>query len=337
MKFNTTCPAMVFLLVSAVFLFVMASGAANEAMAEDWPTRPITMVVPFSAGSASDTAGRVLAASLADVIGQQVIVEDIGGGGGMLGTARVAKAAPDGYQFVFASVDSMAISPASHKQPLYDPVADFTPVGLVVDQPIVLVARKDFPAGTMQEFVAYAKANDKTMQFGSSGVGSSSHFACARLNTAIGINPTHVPYRGSGLAMQDLMAGRIDYFCALGAAAIGPIQGGQAKGIALLTRERSPLFPDLKTADEQGIKGADSYSWTGFFFPPGTPSDIVKRLNDATSKVLTSSTTIERLRQVGVNPIPVEERSTEHLKSFIRSEADAWSAAVKASGIEMSE
>jgi tripartite-type tricarboxylate transporter receptor subunit TctC len=331
MKFRTTCPAVV-----SVVVLALAYGIVDVA-AEDWPTRPITMVIPYAAGSASDTAGRVLAAELTDVIGAQVIVEDVGGGGGMVGTARVAKAAPDGYQFVFASVDSMAISPAIHKQPLYDPVADFTPVGLVVEQPIVLVARKDLPASTMQEFVSYVRANDKTMQFGSSGVGSSSHFACARLNAAIGINPTHVPYRGSGLAMQDLMAGRIDYFCALGAAAVGPIQGGSAKAIALLTQARSPLFPDFKTAEEQGTKGADSYSWTGFFFPPGTPIDTVKKLNDATNKVLTSPTTIERLRQVGVNPISPEQRSTEYLKSFIRSEADAWRAAVKASGIAMSE
>ena len=323
--------------LAVVFSSAMAFGAANCAMAQDWPTRSITMVVPFAAGSASDTAGRVLSAELTQVLGQQVIVEDVAGGGGMLGTARVAKAPPDGYQFVFASVDSMAIAPAMHKQALYDSVTDFTPVGLVVDQPIVLVARKDLPGSTMQEFGSYTKANDKKMQFGSSGVGSSSHFACARLNAAIGVTPTHVPYRGSGLAMQDLMAGRIDYFCALGAAAIGPIEGGSAKAIALLTKERSPLFPDLKTAEEQGTAGAESYSWTGFFFPPGTPDEIVKRLNDATNKVLASSTTIERLRKVGVSPISVEQRSTEHLRKFVRSEVDAWSAVVKASGISINE
>jgi tripartite-type tricarboxylate transporter receptor subunit TctC len=319
--------------LAATILFAAVLGAVSSATAQTWPTRTVTMVVPFAAGSASDTAGRVLAAGLSEVLGQQVIVENIGGGGSMIGTARVAKSAPDGYQFVFASVDSMAIVPAMHKQVLYNTIADFTPVGLVVDQPIVLIARKDLPANTMQEFVSYAKANDKAMQFGSSGVGSSSHFACARLDAAIGVNPAHVPYRGSGLAMQDLIAGRIDYFCALGAAAIGPLDGGAAKAIALLTAERSALFPNLKTANEMGVKGADTYSWTGFFFPKGTPEEIVKKLSEATDKVLSSPKTIERLQKVGVAPIPAEQRSPAYLTKFIRSEVDTWSAAVKASGI----
>jgi len=145
---------------------------AQSALAETWPTRAVTMVVPFAAGSSSDTAGRVLAVGLSEALGQQVIIENIGGGGGMTGTARVAKAAPDGYQFVFASVDSMAIVPTMHKRPLYNSVTDFTAVGLAVEQPIVLITRKDLPVNSMQEFVAYAKANHKQMQFGSSGVGS---------------------------------------------------------------------------------------------------------------------------------------------------------------------
>src|SRR5882757_138400 len=242
-------------------------GAAQSAVAETWPTRAVTMVVPFAAGSSSDTAGRVLAVGLSEALGQQVIIENVAGGGGMTGTARVAKATPDGYQFVFASVDSMAIVPTMHKKPLYNSVTDFTAVGLAVEQPIVLITRKDLPVNSMQEFVAYAKQNHKQMQFGSSGVGSGSHFSCARLNAALGIDPTHVPYRGSGLAMQDLIAGRIDYFCALGAAAMGPLESEQAKAMALLTGERSALFPTLKTAKELGFAGVDSYFWTAFFFP----------------------------------------------------------------------
>src|SRR5579871_5762141 len=204
------------LALCALAIIATAGGAA----AQNWPTRPVTMVVPFAAGSASDTAGRLLAVGLSEALGQQVIVEAIGGGGGMTGTARVAKASPDGYQFVFASVDSMAIVPATHKMPLYDSVADFTPAGLVVEQPIVLITRTDLPVSTLQEFRAWTKLNHRVMQFGSSGVGSGSHLACARLNVALGIEPTHVPYRGSSLAMQDLIGGRIDYFCAVAAAAV---------------------------------------------------------------------------------------------------------------------
>src|SRR5258708_2844539 len=297
-------------------------GATQSSGAETWPTRPVTMVVPFAAGSSSDTAGRVIAVGLSEALGQQVIIENIGGGGGMTGTARVAKAAPDGYQFVFASVDSMAIVPTMHKRPLYNSVTDFTAVGLAVEQPIVLITRKDLPVGSMQEFVTYAKANHKQMQFGSSGVGSGSHFSCARLNAALGIDPSHVPYRGSGLAMQDLVAGRIDYFCALGAAAMGPLESGQAKAMTLLTSERSPLFPKLQTAKEQGFPGIDSYFWTAFFFPKDTPDAIVQKLYDATTHELKAPATVERLKNAGVAPIAPELRTPAYLKTFIASEVD---------------
>jgi tripartite-type tricarboxylate transporter receptor subunit TctC len=307
--------------------------AAQSAAAETWPSRPVTMVVPFAAGSSSDTAGRVIAVGMSEALGQQVIIENIGGGGGMTGTARVAKAAPDGYQFVFASVDSMAIVPTMHKRPLYNSVTDFTAVGLAVEQPIVLITRKDLPVNSMQEFVAYAKANHKQMQFGSSGVGSGSHFSCARLNAALGIDPTHVPYRGSGLAMQDLIGGRIDYFCALGAAAMGPLESEQAKAMTLLTSERSALFPKLQTAKEQGFPGIDSYFWTAFFFPKDTPDAIVQKLYDASNQTLNSPVTVERLRKAGVTPIAPELRTPSYLKTFIGAEVENWSAQIKASGV----
>jgi tripartite-type tricarboxylate transporter receptor subunit TctC len=306
---------------------------AGAALAQSWPTRPVTMVVPFAAGSSTDTTGRLLAVGISEALGQQVIIENIGGAGGMTGTARVAKAAPDGYQFVFASVDSMAIVPALHKAPLYNSVTDFTAAGLVVEQPIVLITRPDLPVNTLQEFVVYAKANHAKMQFGSSGVGSGSHFSCAKLNAAIGIEPTHVPYRGSGLAMQDLIGGRIDYFCALGAAAMGPLEAGNVKAIALLTSERSDLFPALRTSKDLGIPGVDSYFWTAFFFPKDTPGAIVLKLHDATTRTLKSPIMLERLKQTGVAPIAPELRTPAYLKTFIGREVDNWAAMVRASGI----
>jgi tripartite-type tricarboxylate transporter receptor subunit TctC len=322
-------------LCAAVLSMLALVGSIGGSRAQEWPTRPVTMVVPFAAGSATDISGRVLAAGLSEALGQQVIVENIGGGGSMTGTAHVAKAMPDGYQFVFASVDSMAIVPAMHKSPIYNSVTDFTPVGLVIDQPIVLITRKDLPVSTMQEFVAYAKATHGSMQFGTSGVGSGSHFACARLNAAIGVEPAHVPYRGSGVAMQDLLAGRLDYFCALGAAAIGPVDSGSVKALAILTSEPSPLFPNLKTAKEQGIEHAEFYFWTGFFFPQWTPEKIVRNLNAVTTKTLDDPLVIERLRKVGVAPVAKRERSPEHLREFIKSEVVDWREAVKASGISI--
>ena len=316
-------------------LMLTALVLSGPSSAEDWPTRPVTMVVPFGAGSASDTVGRVLAAALSEQLGQQVIVENVAGAAGMTGTARVSKAAPDGYQLVLASVDSMAIAPALHKKPPYNPLSDFTPIGLVVDQPIVLVTRKDLPAHTLQEFASYAKHNAAKMQFGSSGVGGGSHFACARLNAAMGVEPIHVPYRGSAAALQDLMAGRIDYLCAPGAGAIGPIEGGTANGIAQLTSERSPLFPDLKTAREQGVSGAESYFWTGLFFPKGVPASIVGKLDGAIDKVLNNPQVVARLQKSGASPIAGDRRPADYLKTLMVSEVDAWNKAVKASGIQI--
>ena len=171
------------------------------------------------------------------------------------------------------------------------------------------------------------------MQFGSSGVGSGSHFSCAKLNAALGINPAHVPYRGSGLAMQDLIAGRIDYFCALGAAAMGPVEGGQAKAIALLTGERSPLFPTLTTSKEQGLPGVDSYFWTAFFFPKGTPDAIVQKLYDATNKTLATPLIVDRLKKAGVAPIAPELRTPAYLQTFIGKEVENWASMIKASGV----
>lgn len=315
--------------LSALVMVATTGGAP----AQEWPARPVTMVVPFAAGSASDLAGRVLAVGLSDALGHQVIIENVGGAGSMTGTARVAKADPDGYQFLFASVDSMAIVPAMHRTRPYDSVADFTAVGLVVEQPIVLIARVDLPVTTLRDFHAYATANHGSMQFGSSGVGSGSHFSCARLNAALGIEPVHVPYRGSAPAMQDLIAGRIDYFCALGAAAIGPLEAGRARALAVLTSGRSELFPDVPTAGEQGVAGIDSWFWTGFFFPANTPDAIVERLHDATTRALERPVIVEGLKKAGVTPVAPALRTPAYLRTFMRREADDWAKMVKDSGV----
>jgi tripartite-type tricarboxylate transporter receptor subunit TctC len=304
-------------------------------MAQTWPTRPVTIVVPFAAGSSSDTAARILSVGMSEALGQQVIVENIGGAAGMTGTTRVARAAPDGYQVLFGTVDTMAIAPALQKSPPYDTLSDFVAAGLAVEQPVVLIVRHDLPVSSLAEFAAYAKTNQAKMQFGSAGVGSGSHFSCAKLNAAFGINPIHVPYRSSGLAAQDLMGGRLDYLCALGATASGPIQSGKAKAITLLTAERSPLFPNLTTSKEQGVAGVDSYFWTAFFFPKGTPDAIVQRLHDASNRTLSAAATIERLRNTGIEPIAAERRSPAYLQKFLPTEMKSWADQVKASGVPL--
>ena len=309
--------------------------AAPSATAQDWPTRPVTMVVPFAAGSASDTLARILGARLSEVLGQQVIIENVGGAGGMTGVARVAKAATDGYQFVLGGVDTFAQNQTLYKKPLYNSVADFEPVALMVEQAILLVIRNELPAKDLKEFTSYAKVNQAKMQYGSAGVGSGSHLACAQLNAALGIDVTHVPYRGSPPAMQDLIAGRIDYFCALAAAAVPQIGSNTMRAVAILTRNRSPLLPNLASAHEQGLTDFDSYFWSGFFFPKGTPAPIVRRLQAGAVATLDTPFVQERLKEVGVTVVAPERRSPEYLKSFLNNEIEKWAVTIKASGVSL--
>ena len=261
--------------------FVPAPGVA-----QDWPTRPITMVVPFAAGGATDVIGRILNPHLSEILGQQVIIENIGGAGGMIGAHRVAKAAPDGYQFVLGTAGTHAQNQTLYKHPLYNAATDFAPVVLVAEQPLVLIARKDLPANNLQEFIAYTKANQGKMQYGSAGAGSATHLACALLNVAIGVNVPHVSYRGGGHAMQDLIAGRIDYQCPNASAAIPQLESGLVKAIAILTKNRSLILPNLASAHEQGLKGFAVDNWNAFFLPKGTPAAIIRKLHEATVAVM---------------------------------------------------
>jgi tripartite-type tricarboxylate transporter receptor subunit TctC len=316
----------------ALWTVAIATGPAS---AQTWPNRPVTVVVPFAAGSSTDIAARILAVGMSEILGQQLIVENVGGAAGMTGSLRVARAAPDGYTLLFGTVDTLAIAPALQKQPPYDTIKDFAPAGLVVEQPIVLIVRDDLPIKTLSEFGAYAKANQAKMQFGSAGVGSGSHFACAKLNAALGIETVHVPYRSSGLAAQDLIGGRLDYLCALGATAKQPIESGKAKPIALLTAERSPLFPQLTTSKEQGVAGVDSYFWSSFLFPKDTPDAIVQKLSDASTKTLDRPATVEQLRRAGIEPVAADRRSPAYQRDFTVSEMKTWAEQVKASGLPL--
>src|SRR5438477_1685764 len=196
------------------------AAAMASAAAQNWPTRPVTMVVAFAAGSGDDVFARIVAPRLSELLGQQVIIENIGGAGGMTGTARVAKAAPDGYQFVLGGTGTFGANQTLYKNPLYNAVTDFEPVLLIGEQPLLVQTRKDFPANDLREFITYAKANQGNLQFGSGGAGSATHLACVLLNSAIGINVTHVPYRAAALGLQDMIGGRIDYVCPIASTGI---------------------------------------------------------------------------------------------------------------------
>jgi tripartite-type tricarboxylate transporter receptor subunit TctC len=315
--------------------FAALVATMTQAEGRDWPTRPMSMVVPFAAGGTSDVIARLIAEGLRNELGQPVIVENVGGAGGMTGANRVAKAPPDGYQFVLGNVGTHAQNQSLYKKPLYDAAMDFAPVALLTEEPLVLVARKDFPAENLQEFIAYAKAHQESMRFGSAGTGGSNHLACVLLNAAIGIDVTHVPYRSGGQAMQDLVGGRIDYQCPSSTTAMPQIVGKAVKGIAILTKNRSPFLPDLASAHEQGLTNFDIPSWYAIFLPKGTPVPIVKKLHDVTAAVIDSPIMRQRLKEIGSAAVPPERRSSEYLGKFVASEIAKWAGPIKASGVHI--
>jgi len=306
---------------------------AQTSPTQIWPTRPVTMVVPFAAGGPMDVVGRIMATSLSEQLGQQVIVENVGGGGGMTGATRVAKAAPDGSQFVLGNVGTHAVSQSLSKNPPYNVAADFAPVALIADLSLVLVTRKDLPAADLQEFIAYAKANEDKMQFGSASAGSATHLGCALLNAAIGVNVTHIPYRGGGPAMQDIVGGRADYICIDTPGVISLIESGQIKAMAVLSGSRTASLPNVPTAQEQGLAGFEAANWAAFFMAKGTPAPIVERLAAASAATTGSDAVQKRMKEIGVDPVAPERRSPEYLATFVEAEIAKWAGPVKASGL----
>ena len=320
-------------LIRLIALIAALLAAPAAAPAQDWPNRPVTLVVPFAAGGAFDVMARVFTPHLSQILGQQVIVEDVGAAAGIVGTNRVAKATPDGYTFLLGTVGTHAYNPSLYKKLPYNAVTDFAPVALVAEQPMVLITRKDFPADTLPEFIAYVKANAAKLQYGSAGVGSTTHLGCALLNSAAGLDVTHVPYRGGGPVMADLIAGQVHYMCSNSAGALPQIASGTVKGIALLARERSSLIPTLATAEEQGLRDFEAITWTGFFLPKGTPAEIVDKLHAATVQMMDTPALAERMRELGVTLVPSERRSPQYLADFVAREIEKWGAPIKAAGI----
>jgi tripartite-type tricarboxylate transporter receptor subunit TctC len=317
------------LLAAASFVVLLCL----HAYAQDWPTRPVTMVVPFAPGGVYDTLGRVYAAALSGILGQQVVVENVPGAGGMTGATRVARADPDGYQFLFGGESPNSQVQLLHNNPPYDGARDFAPVALVAEQPLILTVRSGIPGANLREFIAYALTNQSKMQYGSPGTGSGSHLACALFNVDVKISVTHVPYRGLGPAMQDLLAGRIDYICPSITTAMAQLEGHRIQAPAVLGRHRSPAFPDIPTAEEQGIKDMDANSWNAIFLPKGTPAAIVSKLNAAAITAMSAPSVQQRLRELGANLPSPAERTPQYLQSFVEREIRTWGAAIKAAGI----
>jgi len=305
------------LLREAIAIGVMLCALSPlRTMAQEWPTRPLSLVVPFAAGGAADGTARVLAAGLSEVLGQNVIVEN-------------------GYQVLLGSTGTFTQAPLLYKRPPYDTIKDFAPVALVSRQALVLAVRKDLPVNDLQAFIAYAKANQANMQFGSAGAGSGIHLACAVFNTAIGVHVTHVPYRGGAPALQDLIGGRIDYLCLTDLTARAQIESGTIKGIAVLGANRSPHLVGLASAREQGLADFDVGIWYALAAPKAVPAPIVRKLQAATAAAMELPLVQTQTHKMGADLVSADERSSEYLQMFLESEIAKWAKTIKDSGVTL--
>jgi len=311
--------------------FLLAFAAA--AHAEEWPTRPITLVVPFAAGGGVDVSARLQAQHMGELLGQTIVIENVGAAAGTTGSLRVAKAAPDGYTMLIGNSGTHAFSQSLSKKPPYNSLTDFEPVGVVSDSPRILIARKDLPANNLQEFIAYVKANQSKVQFGSAGVGAGTHLPCVLLNMAIGVEVTHVPYRGAGPVMQDLIGGRLDYMCDTIQTGAQQAKAGAVKGIAVMAEKRVPIIPDLATTGEQGLPGVEASVWNAFFLPKGTPEPIVRKLNKAMRDMLDNQAVRARLEELGLEIMPPEKRSPDYLAKLLAEDIERWRKVIVTAGI----
>ena len=317
----------------AVVVGAMLCALASAAAAQDYPKRAITLMVPFAAGGGIDASARVQAIRLSEMLGVPIVVENNGAAAGMAGSARVANASPDGYTMLIGNSGTHVYSQALYKKPLYNSATDFTPVGLMTESPRILLARKDLPANNLQEFITWLKANEKTAQFGSAGVGTGTHLPCVLFNLAIGVNITNVPYRGAGAIIQDLLGGRIDYMCDTIQTGAQLAKQGSVKPVAVLSAHRVAIVPEVPTAAEQGLQGVDASVWNGFFLPKGTPDAIVRKLNAAINKSLENPALRARLEELGLEIVPPEQRTPEYLAKFLPEDIARWAKPIHAAGI----
>jgi tripartite-type tricarboxylate transporter receptor subunit TctC len=307
--------------------------AAAPAAAQNWPTRPITLVVPFAAGGGVDVSARIQAQKIGELLGESIVVDNMGGAAGMTGAQHVANSAPDGYTFLMGNSGTHAFSQALYKKPLYNAVTDFTPVALVTDSPRILIVRKNLGVSNLREFINYTKAHQANMQFGSAGVGSGTHLPCVLLNMAMDVHVTHVPYRGEGPAQQDLIAGRIDYMCSTIQTGANLANQGQVKAIAVMAPNRSNVVPNVPTTGEGGLPGVEASVWDAYFLPRGAPAAIVAKLNKAISGALDDPAVHKRLTDLGLEVASPDRRTPEYLAKFLPEEVARWTKVVKAAGI----
>jgi tripartite-type tricarboxylate transporter receptor subunit TctC len=315
--------------LAAAFLSALAAPAA----AQDYPSRVITLVMPFAAGGPGDTIARLVGGAMSKELGQQIIVENTAGAGGTIGTNRVAKAAPDGYTLLMMHV-GQATSVSLYKKLAYDPVADFEAIGLVTDVPMIIVGRPDLPPKNLAELIAFVKERGEKATYAYSGIGSAAHLCGLMIQSATGVKPTFVPYKGGGPAINDVMAGHIDFYCDPATGPTPLIQSGKLKPYAVTTKTRLKTLPDMPTTAEAGAPKIEVSTWYGLYAPRGTPKPIVDKVSVALQKALKDPDVISRFAQLSMAPVSQEQATPAALDAFLKSEVAKWAAIIKAAGVQ---
>ncbi|HZH11443.1 MAG TPA: tripartite tricarboxylate transporter substrate-binding protein [Microvirga sp.] len=316
----------------ALALAAVAGLAATGAQAQNYPSRPITMIVPFAAGGPTDVVARIVSDHMSKTLGQQIVIENVAGAGGTTGITRAAQSQPDGYTIMMGHMGTHGAAPALYPNLKYDPTKDFAAIGMAAGTPIVIVAKKDFPANDLKGFLDYMKTNAEKVNMAHAGVGSVSHSTGILFNSIIKAKPTMVAYRGTGPALNDLMANTVDYMTDQIVNVAPQIQGGNIKAFAIATPERSPVLPNVPTTKEAGLGEYQVSAWNAIFAPKGTPADVVKKLNDALVKSLEDEGTKKRLLDLGGVLPSAEERTPEGLQKLVNSEVARWTPVLKAAG-----
>ncbi len=309
--------------LAAIVIAIAFFAGIVPARAQAYPSRPITVIVPFPAGGASDVVARIVTNQMSKTLGQAIIIENVGGAGGTIGSARAAAAAPDGYTLLAAAMGSHVAAPVLTPNVKYDPLSDFVPIGITADSPAVVIARKDFPAEDLKEFIAVLRQQGDAVKQAHGGIGSSSHMACLLFTTEIGAKPTLVPYRGSGPALNDLEGGHVDFMCEQSVSVAEAVLAGSVKAYAVAAPERLAMLPKVPTAKEAGIN-YDMSIWAGLFAPKGVPPEVIGRLADALDMALDEPTVRDTLARLGGSVPAKAERNPAAFDRFVRSEIARW-------------
>ena len=312
------------------FAMILA-GIAGETAAQDYPSRAITVVVPSPSGGASDVVARIVTNQMSKILGQSIVIENVSGAGGTVGSARVASAAPDGYTLLAAAMGSHVAAPVLTPNLKYDPVADFVPIGFTAHSPAVVIARKDFPAQDLKEFVAVLRQRGDSVKQAHGGIGASSHMACLVFTTEVGAKPALVAYRGSGPALNDLVGGHVDFMCEQSVSVAESVLAGSVKAFAVSAAKRLETLPNVPTAKEAGINYEMSV-WAGLFAPKGVSPDVIARLSDALDRALDEDAVRERIAQLGGAVPPKNERTPAIFDRFVREQIARWSPVLAAAG-----